>query len=59
LREYFIDLDFLLGVISDGPTKSFAYRRLRFLASKYTMFSLLNETQETVDMKVGDVKSFS
>lgn len=51
LREYFIDLDFVLGVISDGPTKSFAYRRLKFLASKYTMFSLLNETQETAAMK--------
>jgi AMP deaminase len=52
IREYFMDLDYVLGVISDGPTKSFAYRRLKFLASKFTMYTLLNEFQETGDMKV-------
>ncbi|CAG8530263.1 11560_t:CDS:10 [Diversispora eburnea] len=30
-KEYFMDLDFILGVISDGPTKSYAYRRLLYL----------------------------
>ncbi|KAK7048714.1 A-deaminase domain-containing protein [Favolaschia claudopus] len=51
IREYFVDLDYVLGVISDGPTKSFAYRRLKYLASKFTMYSLLNEFQELSDMK--------
>ncbi|KAJ7643740.1 hypothetical protein FB45DRAFT_281221 [Roridomyces roridus] len=51
IREYFVDLEYVLGVISDGPTKSFAYRRLKYLASKFTMYSLLNEFQELSDMK--------
>ncbi|KAJ7464694.1 hypothetical protein B0H11DRAFT_2050761 [Mycena galericulata] len=51
IREYFVDLDYVLGVISNGPTKSFAFRRLKYLASKFTMYSLLNEFQELSDMK--------
>ncbi|KAF7987011.1 hypothetical protein HWV62_105 [Athelia sp. TMB] len=51
IREYFVDLDYVLGVISDGPAKSFAFRRLKYLNSKFTMYSLLNEYQELADMK--------
>ncbi|PPR03103.1 hypothetical protein CVT24_012383 [Panaeolus cyanescens] len=51
IREYFLDLEYVLGVISDGPTKSFAYRRLKYLAGKFTMYTLLNEFQELADMK--------
>lgn len=52
IREYFVDLDYVLGVISDGPAKSMAYRRLKYLTSKFEMYSLLNESQELADMKV-------
>ena len=52
IREYFLDLEYVLGVIADGPTKSFAFRRLKYLSSKFTMYSLLNEFQELADMKV-------
>jgi AMP deaminase len=52
IREYFIDLEYVLSVISNGPTKSFAYRRLGYLSSKFTMYSLLNEFQELADIKV-------
>ncbi|KAF8885708.1 hypothetical protein CPB84DRAFT_1816803 [Gymnopilus junonius] len=52
IREYFLDLEYVLGVIADGPTKSFAYRRLKYLSSKFDMYSLLNEFQELADMKV-------
>ncbi|EPQ51100.1 AMP deaminase [Gloeophyllum trabeum ATCC 11539] len=51
IREYFMDLDYVLGVIADGPAKSFAFKRLKYLASKFTMYQLLNETQELADMK--------
>lgn len=47
-----MDLDYVLGVIADGPTKSFAFRRLKYLVSKFTMYTLLNEFQEMTDMKV-------
>ncbi len=33
------------------PTKSFAYRRLRYLDSKFHMYMLLNEYQEIADSK--------
>ncbi|OJA07507.1 hypothetical protein AZE42_09220 [Rhizopogon vesiculosus] len=52
IREYFVDLDYVLSVISDGPAKSIAYRRLKYLASKFEMYSLLNEFQELADMKM-------
>lgn len=52
IKEYFMDLDYVLGVIADGPMKSFAYRRLKYLVSKFTMYTLLNEFQEMTDMKV-------
>ncbi|KAI0042212.1 AMP deaminase [Auriscalpium vulgare] len=51
IREYFMDLDFVLGVISDGPAKSFAYRRLQYLLGKFNMHNLLNEFQEMTEMK--------
>ncbi|GJJ15752.1 hypothetical protein Clacol_010030 [Clathrus columnatus] len=51
IKEYFMDLDYVLGVIADGPTKSFAFRRLKYLVSKFTMYTLLNEFQEMTDMK--------
>ncbi|KAG8926384.1 AMP deaminase [Tulasnella sp. 408] len=51
IREYYMDLDYILGVIADGPAKSFAFRRLKYLSSKFTLYSLLNEYQEMADMK--------
>ena len=47
-----MDLDWVLGVVADGPTKTFAFRRLKYLTSKWNMYSLLNENQELADMKV-------
>ena len=35
VKKYFQDLDFLVTITSDGPTKSFCFRRLRFLESKF------------------------
>jgi AMP deaminase len=52
LKEYYTDLDALLAVCSDGPAKSFAFRRLKYLASKWNLYCLLNEYQEIADVKV-------
>ncbi|KAJ6528507.1 hypothetical protein B0H19DRAFT_1333952 [Mycena capillaripes] len=51
IREYFVDLDYVLDVISNGPAKSFAFRRLKYLASEFATYSLLNEFQELAEMK--------
>jgi AMP deaminase len=52
LREYYTDLDYVLNVCSDGPAKSFAFRRLNYLQSKWSRYTLLNEYQEIADVKV-------
>ncbi|KAJ3365592.1 AMP deaminase [Allomyces javanicus] len=51
LKKYFQDLDFIVNVISDGPAKSFAYRRLKYLESKFQLYGLLNETREVAETK--------
>ncbi|CAG8475248.1 6967_t:CDS:10 [Acaulospora morrowiae] len=50
-KEYFMDLDFILDTISYGPVKSYAYRRLLYLESKWNMYTLLKEFQEIADSK--------
>src|SRR5690554_3907023 len=50
-KEYFQDLDFVLSVISNGPEKSFAFRRLKYLESKWNMYILLNEYEELAETK--------
>lgn len=52
IREYFMDLDYVLSVISDGPTKSYAYKRIKYLSGKFAIYMLLNEDEETAQMKV-------
>jgi hypothetical protein len=42
----------VLSVIADGPSKSFAFRRLQYLSGKFTMHTMLNEFQELASMKV-------
>ncbi|KAH7124082.1 hypothetical protein B0J11DRAFT_435958 [Dendryphion nanum] len=51
LREFYMDLDAILDVSSDGPSKSFAFRRLQYLEGKYNLYYLLNEYQEIADSK--------
>ncbi|CAE7109555.1 unnamed protein product [Rhizoctonia solani] len=51
IKDFFVDLDTVLNIVADGPTKSFAFRRLKYLSSKWQMYTLLNEYQELADMK--------
>ncbi|KAI9797148.1 MAG: hypothetical protein M1825_006252 [Sarcosagium campestre] len=51
IREFYMALDDILEVSSDGPCKSFAYRRLQFLDGKFNLYTLLNEYQEMADSK--------
>ncbi|KAH6691236.1 AMP deaminase [Plectosphaerella plurivora] len=51
IREFYIDLDKILNASSDGPSKSFAFRRLQYLEAKFNLYALLNEYQETADSK--------
>lgn len=51
IREFYMDLDAVLNVSSDGPSKSFAFRRLKYLEGKFNLYMLLNEYQEVADTK--------
>lgn len=51
IKEFYMDLDKILNVSSDGPSKSFAYRRLQYLEGKFHLYALLNEYQEVADSK--------
>ncbi|EHK98872.1 putative AMP deaminase [Glarea lozoyensis 74030] len=37
IREFYMDLEFILNVSSDGPSKSFAFRRLQYLEGKFNL----------------------
>jgi AMP deaminase len=51
IREFYMDLESVLNVSSDGPSKSFAFRRLQYLEGKFNLYVLLNEYQEMADSK--------
>ncbi|KXS16152.1 AMP deaminase [Gonapodya prolifera JEL478] len=51
MRDFYADLEQLVSVAADGPMKSFAFRRLRFLEAKFQMYTLLNDYQELSDSK--------
>lgn len=51
IRDFYIDLEAILDVSSDGPSKSFAFRRLQYLEGKFNLYILLNEYQEMADSK--------
>ncbi|KAL1955727.1 hypothetical protein VTO42DRAFT_8125 [Malbranchea cinnamomea] len=51
LRDFYVDLDAILDVSTDGPAKSFAFKRLSYLEGKFQLHVLLNEYQEIADSK--------
>ncbi|SSD59248.1 probable AMP deaminase [Saccharomycodes ludwigii] len=58
LREYYIDLERVINISSDGPAKSFAFRRLQYLEARWNMYSLLNEYQEIAVSKKNPHRDF-
>ncbi|KAJ1968917.1 AMP deaminase [Dispira parvispora] len=58
LKEYFRDLDFILGTVYDGPTKSLCFRRLKYLESKWNLYHLLNDYQEITETKAVPHRDF-
>ena len=51
IREFYMDLDTILSASSDGPTKSYSFRRLQYLEGKFNLYVLLHEYQELADCK--------
>ncbi|XP_060897926.1 AMP deaminase 2-like isoform X1 [Labrus mixtus] len=51
LKEYITDMNVMMALIINGPVKSFCYRRLQYLSSKFQMHILLNEMKELAAQK--------
>ena len=43
LEEFIRDLQKMCSMIADGPLKTFCYKRLTYLSSKFQIHSMLNE----------------
>lgn len=52
MKEFFADLDTLIAYESEGPLKTFAFKRLSFLESLFDMHLTLNEVEEQAICKV-------
>ncbi|CAG4956924.1 unnamed protein product [Colias eurytheme] len=57
-EKYVEDLTRLSDMVADGPLKSFCYRRLSYLSSKYKMHVLLNELHELALQKAVPHRDF-
>jgi len=51
LQTFVTDMQHLCAMIADGPLKSFCYRRLSYLQSKFQLHVLLNELRELAEQK--------
>ncbi|BFZ14415.1 hypothetical protein BsWGS_17454 [Bradybaena similaris] len=47
VEEFINDQNMMFALISDGPLKSFSYRRLCYLSHKYQLHVILNELKES------------
>lgn len=58
LDVFVADMNRLCTMIADGPLKSFCYRRLSYLSSKFQLHVLLNELRESASQKAVPHRDF-
>ncbi|GLH07892.1 AMP deaminase [Gryllus bimaculatus] len=58
LPTFVQDMNLLCAMIADGPLKSFCYRRLSYLSSKFQLHVLLNELRELASQKAVPHRDF-
>jgi len=58
LETFVTDMQMLCALIADGPLKSFCYRRLSYLSSKFQLHLLLNELKELAAQKAVPHRDF-
>jgi AMP deaminase len=51
IKDFYLDLEKIQNISADGPSKSFAFKRLQYLEGKFNLYVLLNEYQEMADSK--------
>ena len=58
LETFVTDMHHICAMIADGPLKSFCYRRLSYLQSKFQLHVLLNELRELAAQKAVPHRDF-
>lgn len=58
VNEFINDVKYMCYMITDGPLKSFCYKRLLYLQSKYQIYALLNEMSELASQKAVSHRDF-
>lgn len=58
LQQFIQDMQAMCTMIADGPLKSFCYRRLSYLYSKFQLHVLLNELRELASQKAVPHRDF-
>jgi AMP deaminase len=58
VSEFIQDMQTMCTMIADGPLKSFCYRRLSYLYSKFQLHVLLNELRELASQKAVPHRDF-
>ncbi|XP_034000474.1 AMP deaminase 1 [Trematomus bernacchii] len=52
------DMNFLIALIAQGPTKTYTHRRLKFILSKFNVHEMLNEMEEMNELKSNPHRDF-
>lgn len=58
VEEFITDVVAMIRMITDGPLKSFCYRRLMYLSSKFNLHVLMNEIPELAAQKMVKHRDF-
>lgn len=58
MSDYYQDCEFVTNIISDGPTKTLTFRRLRYLEAQFSIHMLLNEQKESDEQKSAPHRDF-
>ncbi|XP_055298270.1 AMP deaminase 2 isoform X3 [Sitodiplosis mosellana] len=58
LEDFVQDMNTICAMMADGPLKSFCYRRLSYLNSKFQLHVLLNELRELASQKAVPHRDF-
>ena len=58
IKDFYVDMERIVSIASDGPTKSFAFKRLEFLEAKWNLYYLLNDHEEASESKRNPHRDF-
>lgn len=51
MREFYMDMEEVLNLSADGPSRTFAFRRLQYLEGKFNLYQLEQGYREVTDSK--------